>query len=222
MDRELFDAVQAKLTEQWSHRTVTRTRSASLAVRVAVRRCRSPHGSDTRDQEPGALSVLRVATSSSGRCRRRLPAPISRVPAAEIEAAVIKALAVHLGDRTKPTADANRMHREIVTANVARIEVRKNQLAVRLKTPNADAAMDRDQAVERRSHGIERRRKRLIASDPLVQATIKEVSRDPVAAICLTAGGPPDQGRATSGTDQVHRAWPRLAGRDRLWQRAGG
>ena len=61
---------------------------------------------------------------------------------------MIKALAVHLGDRTKPTADPNRMHREIVMANVARIEIRKNQLAVRLKTPNADGAMDCDQSVE--------------------------------------------------------------------------
>jgi hypothetical protein len=73
---------------------------------------------------------------------------ISRVPASEIEAAVIKALAVHLGDRTRPTADPNRMHRDTVTANVARIEVRKNQLAVRLKTPNLEGAMDRDQGIE--------------------------------------------------------------------------
>jgi hypothetical protein len=70
------------------------------------------------------------------------------VPAAEIEAVVIKALAVHLGDRTKPTADPDGNHRNIVTANVARIEVRKNQLAVRFKTPNIDGAINRDQSAE--------------------------------------------------------------------------
>jgi site-specific DNA recombinase len=30
LDRKLFDAVQARLTQQWSHRTVTRAKSASL------------------------------------------------------------------------------------------------------------------------------------------------------------------------------------------------
>ena len=52
---------------------------------------------------------------------------------------------MHLGNRPKLTTDANQMHSEIVTANVVRIEVRKNQLAVRLKRPNAEAAMGRDQ-----------------------------------------------------------------------------
>ena len=64
---DLFDAVQARLTEQWSHRTVTRSKSASLLVWVAVRRCRPSHGCDPCDQEPGALPLLRVAAPSSRR-----------------------------------------------------------------------------------------------------------------------------------------------------------
>ena len=147
MERELFEAVQANLTAQWSHRTVTRTRSACLLTGLlfddAGHRMVPTHATKNR--------VRYRYYVSEDHLRGRAEAPagsISRVPASEIEAVVIKALAVHLGDRTKPTADPNRMHREIVTANVARIEVRKNQLAVRLKTPNADGAMDRDQSVE--------------------------------------------------------------------------
>ena len=221
MERELFEAVQAKLTAQWSHRTVTRTRSACLLAGLlfddAGHRMVPTHATKNRVRYRYYVSEAHLRGDAEA------PAgSISRVPASEIEAAVIKALAMHLGDRPKPTTDPNRMHREIVTANVVRIEVRKNQLAVRLKRPNADAAMDRDQSGRGRSHGIEQRRKRLIASDPLVQAAIKEVSRDPVTAIRLTAGVTPDQGRATRGTDQVHRAWPRLAGPNRLRQSAGG
>jgi DNA invertase Pin-like site-specific DNA recombinase len=146
MERELFEAVQAKLTAQWSHRTVTRTRSACLLAGLlfddAGHRMVPTHATKNRVRYRYYVSEARLrgdAEASAG--------SISRVPASEIEAAVIKALTMHLGDRPKPTTDANRMHREIVTANVVRIEVRKNQLAVRLKRPNADAAMDRDQAV---------------------------------------------------------------------------
>jgi DNA invertase Pin-like site-specific DNA recombinase len=47
MDRKLFDAVQTKLTEQWSHRTVTRTKSAALRLK--------PTGADEgRDPDPVA------------------------------------------------------------------------------------------------------------------------------------------------------------------------
>ena len=53
-----------------------------------------------------------VSQASSSGLAKSPAGSVSRVPASEIEAAVIKALAVHLGDRTKPTADQNRMHRE--------------------------------------------------------------------------------------------------------------
>ena len=147
---------------------------------------------------------------------------VSRVPASDIEAVVSKALAVHLGDRTKPTTDANRMHREIVTANVARIEVRKNQLAVRLKTPNADAAMDRR---SRRSSVDPRDRATTKAAHCLLIPWCKPPSKK-FREILLPPSVSrqevrPDQGRAKSCSDQVHRAWPSLAGRDRLRERQG-
>ena len=65
MDRELFEAVQAEADGAVVSPDCDANQVRLFAVRVAVRRCRSPHGSDTRDQKQGALSVLRVATSSS-------------------------------------------------------------------------------------------------------------------------------------------------------------
>jgi hypothetical protein len=68
---------------------------------------------------------------------------VARVPAADIEAVVFKALAAHLRDRNASTSDQSGPDRRIVAANVACIEVRKNQLALRLKSP--DGATDADQ-----------------------------------------------------------------------------
>ncbi len=148
MARELFEAVQAKLTEQWSHRTVTRNKSAALLSGLLFDDAGHPmvptHATKNRVRYRYYVSQPHLrgrAKSPSG--------SVARVPAADIEAVVINALAVHLGDRNRSTADPNRTDRSIVAANVSRIEIRKNQLVVRLKPPDADGAMDVDQVSER-------------------------------------------------------------------------
>ena len=138
MDRALFDAVQAKLTEQWSHRTATRTKSASLLSGLLFDDAGHPmvatHATKNRVRYRYYVSQsqLRGGWSSSG--------SVSRVPAADIEAAVIEALAEHLRDRTATSIDQKPIQRDVIAANVARIEVRKNQLALRLKSHKTDGA----------------------------------------------------------------------------------
>jgi hypothetical protein len=69
----------------------------------------------------------------------KLPAgSVSRVPATDVEAAVTKALAAHLQKQNGTMPNSGAMDRVAVAANVARIEVRKNQLAVALKSPAED------------------------------------------------------------------------------------
>jgi site-specific DNA recombinase len=148
MDRELFDAVQTKLTGQWSHRTIARTKSVSLLSGLLF-------------DDAGHPMVPTHATKNRVRYRYYVSQPhlrgeakspagsVSRVPAADIEAVVSKALAVHLGDRNGSAANDNPMDRTTVAANITRIEVRKNQLAISLKSPNADPAMDVAQAADR-------------------------------------------------------------------------
>ena len=140
MDRILFDAVQTKLTEQWSHRTVARTKSASLLSGLlfddAGHRMISTHATKNRVRYRYYVSQPHLrggATSPAG--------SVSRVPAADIEGVVSKALARQLGDRNAPTAK-DKPDRALVAANIARIEVRKNQLAIFLKSSNPDATMD--------------------------------------------------------------------------------
>lgn len=53
-----------------------------------------------------------------------------------------KTLAVHIANRNVPTANDNPIDRAIVDAKITRIEVRKSQLAITLKSPNDDATTD--------------------------------------------------------------------------------
>src|SRR5439155_5287194 len=119
MDRELFEAVQMKLTEQWSHRTVTRNKSASLLSGLLFDDAGHPmvptHATKNRvryryyDSQP---HLRGHAKSPSG--------SIFRVPAADIEAVVSKELALYLSDRNRSTGDPNRIDRAVV-ANITRI-----------------------------------------------------------------------------------------------------
>jgi site-specific DNA recombinase len=69
---------------------------------------------------------------------------VARVPATDIEAAVVEALAGHLGKQNKSSAQ-KRIDPIVVGAHVERIDVRKNQLAVRLKLLSADEGSNGDQ-----------------------------------------------------------------------------
>ena len=64
-----------------------------------------------------------------------------------------KALASHLGNGNAATTKDKPIDRAPVAANIARIEVRKNQLAIFLKSSNADETMDVAQCADRDSPG---------------------------------------------------------------------
>jgi hypothetical protein len=144
MDRELFDTVQARLTQQWSHRTVTRTKSGYLLSGLLFDDAGHPmvatHATKNRVRYRYYVSQPKLrggAGSTSG--------SVSRVPAADIEMVVTAALAKHLDNRATGMAGSpNRLDRNAVVDNVDRIEVRKNQMAVRLRMPAAGGPPDRD------------------------------------------------------------------------------
>lgn len=141
MDRALFEAVQAKLTEQRAHNTVTRTKSAYLLSGLlfddAGHRVTTSHATKNKIRYRYYVSwpVLRGAA-------KRPAGSISRVPAPEIEAAVIRGLKARFSESVKSPMDQDTTEREFITANVARIEVRNDQLAVRLQSPDADDATE--------------------------------------------------------------------------------
>jgi site-specific DNA recombinase len=153
LDRELFEAVQAKLTEQWSHRTATRNKSAALLSGLLFDDAGHPM-TPTHATKNGVRYRYYVSQPYLRGLARSSSSSVGRVPAADIEAAVIKALASHLGDRNRHKADRNQagqnqVDRSTIAANVARIEVRKSHLAIQLKAPDADGDSEIDRDTER-------------------------------------------------------------------------
>jgi DNA invertase Pin-like site-specific DNA recombinase len=136
LDRKLFDAVQARLTQQWSHRTVTRAKSASLLAGLLFddvgNRMVATHATKNRVRYCYYVSAPLLRGPS------KLPiGSISRVPAIDIEGAVIKGLAAYLMDSEKSAVDFE-PDRHKIAAHVSRIEVRKSALAILLKHPDTD------------------------------------------------------------------------------------
>ncbi len=130
LERSLFEAVQAKLTEQWSHRTRARQKSKALLSGLLF-------------DDAGNRMIPTHATRNRVRYRYYISQPlqrgysddpvgsISRVPADQIEALVTHAVR----DRLMKSDDRSQLHSEqnAVATHVAKVEVRAKQLAVTMK-----------------------------------------------------------------------------------------
>jgi site-specific DNA recombinase len=137
IERELFEAVQKRLTEQRSHNITTKIKSNAPLRRILF-------------DDAGNAMVPTHATRRGVRYRYYVSLPylrglakppigaIVRVPAIELEATVTKALSKHLGWENTNTEDASAAEQSNVLANIARIEVQKGQLAVWLKQSGAN------------------------------------------------------------------------------------
>ena len=134
IERELFEAVQKRLTEQRSHNNRTKIKSNALLRRILF-------------DEAGNAMVPTHATKRGVRYRYYVSLPylrgltkptigaVVRIPAIEIETTVTKALSEHLGWENTSAEDMSTLEQNSVLANIARIEVQKNQLAVWLREP---------------------------------------------------------------------------------------
>ena len=125
LDRELFDAVQARLSEQLNHHTAVRAKSESLLIgRLYDDRgnCMSPSHAKKlgiRYRYYVSSPLLHGQAGHAGSVRR--------VPAAEVEALVGHAVREHLKD-SAPTDD-----RDLIRAHVVRVDVQADQLVIELR-----------------------------------------------------------------------------------------
>jgi DNA invertase Pin-like site-specific DNA recombinase len=127
LDRDLFDAVQAKLNEQRNTHTVARSKSESLLIgRIYDDRGNRMTPSHARK---GGIKYRYYLSSPLLHGQPGRVGSVRRVSAAEIEALVGRAVREHLGDAAQ-TDD-----RDLINAHVVRVEVQSNQLAVELKAP---------------------------------------------------------------------------------------
>jgi DNA invertase Pin-like site-specific DNA recombinase len=141
MERELFDAVQQKLTDQWSHRNHAKTKSDHLLTGLLY-------------DDAGHRMIPTHATKAGIRYRYYISLPhlkgesktvsvgsVSRIPATDIEDIIIKSVDEHLVARhgqpssSSPHTDDRGM---MIAEQVIRIDVHQDRLIVRFKSAGTE------------------------------------------------------------------------------------
>jgi site-specific DNA recombinase len=147
MERKLFDAVQQKLTDQWSHRTHAKSKSDQLLTGLLY-------------DDAGHRMIATHATKAGIRYRYYVSLPhlkgesktvsvgsVSRIPATDIEDIIVKSVNEHLvAQHSQPTS--SRPHGDdrgvLIAEQVVRIDVHKNWLIVRFKSADTEEAESTD------------------------------------------------------------------------------
>jgi DNA invertase Pin-like site-specific DNA recombinase len=124
IDRNLFNAVQAKLNEQVNSHNVSRSRSEALLIgRIFDDRGNRMTPSHSRKR---GLTHRYYVSSALFHGRAEHAGTVRRVPAAEIEGLVIRSIRDHY-DNTGPVDD-----RALISTYVVRVEVRSDEIVIRL------------------------------------------------------------------------------------------
>jgi site-specific DNA recombinase len=144
MDRALFDAVQQRLSDQWTNRTTMRNASDHLLTGLLF-------------DDAGHRMVPTHSTKAGVRYRYYVSLPhlygesktasvgsVSRIPAAEIEDIAIKSLNKHLvAQKDKPTSGiAHIADCHMVLKQIARIDVLEDRLMIRFRLASAGDSSD--------------------------------------------------------------------------------
>jgi DNA invertase Pin-like site-specific DNA recombinase len=146
MERELFDAVQQKLTDQWSHRNHAKTKSDHLLTGLLF-------------DDAGHRMIPTHATKGGIRYRYYVSLPhlkgesktvsvgsVSRIPATDIEDIIVKSVNEHLvaqhGQPTSRRAQAD--DRGLIAEQVVRIDVHKDRLILRFKSAGTEESHSTD------------------------------------------------------------------------------
>jgi DNA invertase Pin-like site-specific DNA recombinase len=133
LERKLFEAAQARLTEQRSHQVTRRTKSAAL-LRNLLFDDVGHRMIPTHSTKHGVRYRYYVSQPYLRGIAKPPAAAIIRVPAAEIESIVTKAVARHLQSQTRRSIGQEAADQPTVLMNVAGVQVRKDQVAVWLKS----------------------------------------------------------------------------------------
>jgi hypothetical protein len=132
MDRALFEAVRQKSLAQWSHRTVARNKSDHLLTGLLFDDAGYPM-IPTHATKAGVRYRYYVSTPVlHGEAKTASAGSVSRVPAADIEAVVVKLLKEHLAAKQDRSTTSNVLSgdRGAVAQLVAGIVVYEDRLAL--------------------------------------------------------------------------------------------
>jgi hypothetical protein len=142
IDKALFEAVQQKLSAHQSHKTLTRQKADQLLKDLlfddAGHRMIATHATKAGVRyryyvsQPGLHGEARTARLGS----------VSRVPAPEIEQAIISALQKTITEQNSGVSDRDdpvKFDHDVLAALVSRIEVQRTQLIISLKPTDRSA-----------------------------------------------------------------------------------
>jgi hypothetical protein len=133
MDRSLFDAVQQKLTDQWTAKTTVRNSNDHLLPGLLFDDAGNPMV-PTHATKAGIRYRYYVSRPClHGEARTATIGSVTRVPASEIENIVVKSLNEQLKNREGMQADL-KISRSTIAEVIDRIEVHNDRLLVRLKS----------------------------------------------------------------------------------------
>ena len=140
VERELFDAVQAKLDEQVNNHKVSRTKSDALLLgRIYDDR---GHRMTPSHARKGGIKYRYYISSALLQGRAKHAGTVSRIPAEEIEALVAKSIRRHLNASTEIENTA------LVHNHVVRVEVQSDRLVIEVANANgADRKLKRTRNV---------------------------------------------------------------------------
>src|ERR1700724_888573 len=142
MDRQLFEAVQQKLTDQWSHRNHAKTKSDHLLTGLLY-------------DDAGHRMIPTHATKAGIRYRYYASLPhlkgesktisvgsVSRISATDIEDIIVKRVNEHLIAKKEKSASGigNIGDRQLVLEQVARVVVHDVRLVIGLRAAEAEEA----------------------------------------------------------------------------------
>jgi site-specific DNA recombinase len=144
MDRALFIAVQQKLTDQWTAQSTLRNASDRLLTGLlfddAGHRMVSTHATKAGVRYRYYVSLPHL----HGESKTASVGSVSRIPATDIEAVIVKSLHEHLiARKQKPPSGATPVgDRKVVQDSIARIDIHKDHLAIQLKSADDEETSD--------------------------------------------------------------------------------
>jgi len=151
VDRDLFDAVQAKLSQQINNHKTTRMKSeALLAGRIFDDRGNRMSPSHARKR---CVKYRYYISSALVQGQAERVGTVGRVPATEIEALVVKSLWDHLNQKADDQDDVSVIHN-----HVTRVEVQPNQLVIELSNAKVLDPKQKRSAGASRCHGTRHHR----------------------------------------------------------------
>jgi site-specific DNA recombinase len=139
MDRQLFDAVQQKLTDQWSHRNHAKSKSDHLLTGLlfddAGHRMIPTHATKAGIRYRYYVSLPHL----KGESKTASVGSVSRIPATDIEDIIVKSVNEHLAQHGQPgSSRAHANDRSVIVDQVVRIDVHKDRLVVRYKSAGTE------------------------------------------------------------------------------------